>query len=133
MLKALFLLSFLILLNSSDCDSQKQDEKIRSLEADVKQLKAEVVELKQKPKAEPEHHYELRTQGFRTWRFDPTTGETCIQLTSADDWKRKQTKSQSCDCTDSTRQYSELPRETEEQQKFAENYYNFFVKHPCGF
>ena len=133
MLKALFLLSFLILLNGSGCDSQKQDEKIRSLEADVKQLKSEVVELKQKQKAVPEHHYELRSQGFRTWRFDPATGETCLQLTSAADWKLKQTQSSSCDCSDANQYYSHMPTDTEQQQKTAENYYNLLVKPACGY
>lgn len=126
-----FLLSLFILLISSGCDPQKQDERIRALEADVKQLKTEVAELKQKPKAEPEHHYELRKEGFRTWRFDPATGDTCIKLTSADDWKRKETKTQSCDCTDGMHEYLEMPRHTEEEGKNAAAFYEF-VKMYCG-
>jgi len=62
------LLSVLILLNSSDCDSQEQqDDRMRSLEADVKQLRAEVAEVKQS-QAKPEHHFELRNEGFGTFR-----------------------------------------------------------------
>ena len=126
-----FLLSLFILLNSSDCDSQKQDERVRTLEAEVKQLKTEVAELKQKQKAEPEHHYELRKDGFRTWRFDPSTGQTCIQLTSTADWKRKETMYQSCDCSDATQHWIEMPSETEQQQKTAENYFKH-VQRICG-
>jgi len=128
-LKVCFVLSLLVLLDSSDCDTQKQDERLRSLEADVKQLKAEVAELKQK---QPEHHYELRSEGFRTFRFDPATGETCIQLTSTDDWKRKETKSQSCACSDNTDYYMRMPKDNESQETAAQNYYNLAVKPACG-
>src|SRR5713101_3671076 len=103
------LLSVFALLTSTGCDLQKQDDKIRSLEADVKQLKAEVAALKQKPQA-PEHHYELRNQGLRTWRFDPATGDTCIQLTATTDWKSKETKSQSCACSDAMQHWMEMPQ-----------------------
>ena len=121
-----------IVLNSPDCDPQKQDARIRSLEAEVKQLKAEIVELKQKQAAAPEHHYELRSEGFRTFRFDPATGDTCIQLTSAADWKRKETKSQSCACTDASDQYMKMLRGTNVEQKSAQDYFNFYVKSTCG-
>ena len=130
MLKPLFLLSLVILLDSSACDLQKQDERIRSLEADIKQLKAEVAELKVK-KATPEHHYELRNEGFRTFRFDPSTGDTCIKLTTPADWKRKETKSQSCDCIDMRQQYFDMPKNTEEERKSAEIFLPW-MQQACG-
>jgi len=126
-----FLLSLSTLLISSGCDLQKQDERLLSLEAEVKQLKTEVAELKQKPKPEPDHHYELRKDGFRTWRFDPATGDTCIQLTTTDDWKRKETKSQSCGCTDITQQFLDMPRDTEEARKAAIDF-SASVRESCG-
>ena len=129
MAKVLLLLSLFVVLKSPGCDSQKQDEKINALEAEVKQLKADVVELKQKPK---DHHYELRNEGLRTWRFDSASGETCIQLTSEADWKRKETKAQSCACSDQSQSYSEMPDNTEEQRKRADRYYDVFVKTACG-
>jgi hypothetical protein len=49
MLKAAFIVSLFILLDASECDPQKQDARIGLLEADVRQLKAEVAELKEKP------------------------------------------------------------------------------------
>ena len=126
-----FLMSLSILLISSGCDSQKLDERITSLETDVKHLKTEVAELKQKPKVAPEHHYELRQDGFRTWRFDPATGQTCIQLTSTADWKRKEAKAQSCDCPDTTQQYLEMPRDTEAERRAAVDF-SEWVKETCG-
>jgi hypothetical protein len=131
MLKAIFSLSLFILLISPDCDPQKQDERIRSLEADVKHLKMEVAELKQNQKAAPPHHYELRNEGFRTWRFDPATGETCVQLTNPADWKRKETKAQSCDCIDVRQQFIEMPRSTEDERRAATSFLPF-VKVACG-
>lgn len=132
MLKVMFLLSLFILLNSSDCDPQKQDERISSLEADVKQLKAEVIELKQKQEAAPAHHYELRNEGTRTFRFDSATGDTCIELTFTDDWKRKETKSQSCACTDASDRYMTMLNGTDQEQKSAASYFKFIVQPACG-
>ena len=128
MLKAIALLPLFFLL--SGCDTQKQDERISALEAKVKQLNAEVAELKQKPAA-PQHHYELRSEGVRTFRFDPGTGETCVQLTSPGDWKRKETKAQSCDCIDAELRYLALTQQTDQQQKRAELFYER-VKESCG-
>lgn len=64
----------------------------------IQQLKSEIEELKQAKKTE--HHYELRNEGFRTFRFDPATGETCIQLTSTADWKKPETLKQGCEYSD---------------------------------
>jgi hypothetical protein len=127
-LKVCFLLSFFVLLNSSDCDPQKQDQRISSLESDVKQLKDKVAELEQKQTATPEHHYELRNEGFRTFRFDPATGDTCIKLTSEADWKRKETKEQSCACTDASEHYLTMQLGTDA----AQGYFDTIVKPACG-
>jgi hypothetical protein len=132
MLKPCLLLSIFLLLNSPDCDPQKQDQRISSLESEVKQLKDKVAELEQKQAATPEHRYELRSEGFRTFRFDPSTCETCIQLTSDADWKRKETKAQSCDCADTSRLNLALPRSTDQQRQEANDDYNIFVKPACG-
>ncbi len=129
-LKTIVLASLTLL--ATGCNSRKQDEKIRSLESEVTQLKVELAELKEKPKAAPEHHYELRNEGFRTFRFDPTTGETCIQLTTPADWKRKETKSQSCACADGRRDWLDAPKSTDEARTSARGYYDFYVKPTCG-
>jgi hypothetical protein len=129
MYKAMLLFSVLILLDTSDCDPETQNKRITALEAQVKQLKAEVVQLNEKP---PEHHYELRNEGFRTFRFDPSTGDTCIQLTSPTDWKRKETKAQSCDCTDQSEKYLQMPQGTDQERTAASNYYSWIVKPACG-
>src|SRR5262245_51678122 len=125
--KAALLLSFLVLLDSSDCDPQKQSARIGTLENDVKELKHEVADLKEK-QSTPTHHYELRNEGFRTFRFDSSTGETCIQLTTTADWKRKETKGQSCGCVDAVEHWSKMPAQTDAQIQEAQNYLNGLVK-----
>ena len=85
----------------------------------MQQLKKEIAEPKQKPSLD--HHYELRNAGLRTWRFDSATGDTCIQLTSEADWKRKETKEQSWQCADFTAHYNNLPPDTKEQRTAAQN------------
>jgi|SRR5215469_2513656 len=40
--------------------------------------------------------YQMRTEGYRTWRFDTATGRTCILLTQDWDWKKPDTLNQSC-------------------------------------
>lgn len=132
MLRIGFLLSLLLLVNTDDCDPQKQNQRISSLESEVKQLKDKVAELEQKQAAVPEHHYELRSEGSRTFRFDPATGDTCIQLASDADWKRKETKEHSCDCTDAFQRWEGMPTRTDQQQQTAQNYYNILVKPACG-
>jgi len=132
--KVMFLLALFVVVSESGCDQQKQDEqkqdvRISALENDVKQLNADVVELREKQKSE--HHYELRNEGFRTWRFDSATGETCIQLTSEADWKRKETIAQSCQCLDVRSEWLPMPRGTDEQQKSAQGYYEYGVKPAC--
>jgi hypothetical protein len=46
------------------------------------------------------HKYSMFQNGNRTWRLNTVTGDACIALTSNADWKRKETKEQSCACTD---------------------------------
>lgn len=128
MIKATLVLCLLALVG---CDSDKQNQRITSLESNVKQLQTEVAELKQK-KAEPEHHYELRSEGFRTFRFDPATGNTCVKLTTDDDWKRRATKSQSCDCVDNGEQWLAMPKGTDDERLAAKNFYDLVVKSACG-
>jgi hypothetical protein len=132
--KVMILLVLFVALSESGCDQQRQDEqrqdvRISSLEADVKQLKTDAAELKEKQKSE--HHYELRTEGHRTWRFDSATGETCIQLTSQGDWKHKETIAQSCQCLDERSEWLAMPRETDEQRKSAQAEYEYGVKPDC--
>ena len=67
-----------------------QDDKIQEL---TKRVEA----LEQKP---VEHHYELRNEGSRTFRFDPATGNSCISLASKADWKNPDTIRQGCQYQD---------------------------------
>jgi hypothetical protein len=67
-----------------------QDEKIEAL---TKRVEA----IEQRP---PEHHYELRNEGSRTFRFNPATGDSCIKLASKADWKDPETIRQGCQYQD---------------------------------
>jgi hypothetical protein len=67
-----------------------QDEKIQS-------LTERVTALEQKPVV---HHYELRNEGSRSFRFDPDTGDSCISLASPADWKKPETIRQGCQYQD---------------------------------
>lgn len=125
-----FMIVAFAVLGSVGCNSEIE-AKLRSQEAEIKQLKADVAELKSRKPA-TEHHYELRKAGFRTFRFDSATGETCIQLTTPADWKNKNTKSQSCECVDAASHWSDLPLDTEVRRKTADYEYNFRVNPACG-
>lgn len=59
----------------------------------IKELTARIAQIEAKP---VDHHYELRQDGLRTFRFDPTTGDTCIQLTTKHDWKNPATIREGC-------------------------------------
>jgi hypothetical protein len=40
--------------------------------------------------------YQIYKNGFRTWRLDTATGDTCILLTSEEDWKSPKTNASGC-------------------------------------
>ena len=63
----------------------------------IKQLNARIAQLEVKP---VEHNYELHQDGLRTFRFDPATGRSCIQLTTKQDWKLPDTIRQGCEYQD---------------------------------
>lgn len=46
------------------------------------------------------HRYSTFQSGWRAWRMDSVDGKTCILLTSDADWKKAETKKQSCGCED---------------------------------
>lgn len=41
--------------------------------------------------------YQIHREGFRTWRLDTATGQTCLLLTSEADWKKPETTAEACD------------------------------------
>jgi hypothetical protein len=64
------------------------------------ELKKQLAEKEEEIRSVPHHHYSLHQEGFRTFRFDADTGQTCITLTTESDWKNPKVKMQSCDCVD---------------------------------
>ena|SRR5579863_10766799 len=69
----------------------------KAQDKEIEELKKRVTALEQKP---VQHHYELRTEGPRSFRFDPDTGNSCIKLASKPDWKNSDTIRQGCDYQD---------------------------------
>jgi hypothetical protein len=91
-----------LLLSLCECERAGYVEKAKyeSLAQENAELKKQLAEKEEEIKKTPTHHYSLQHVGFRTFRFDADTGETCLQLTTTEDWKRKDAKAQSCDCKD---------------------------------
>lgn len=81
----------------SETDQKQQQQQQQQQQAqEIQELKARIAELEKAP----QHHYELRNEGSRTFRFDPATGESCIQLATKQDWKNPETKRQGCEYQD---------------------------------
>jgi len=89
------------LLVSSGCEDKAAIEKAatqeKAQEEKIAALTKRIEALEQKP---VEHHYELRNEGIRTFRFDPNTGDSCISLTNKTDWKNPDTVRQGCQYQD---------------------------------
>jgi hypothetical protein len=90
----------LVLCLLTACEEYVPKSKYDQLAKTNAELSKQLSELQESAKKTPHHHYSLHREGLRTFRFDADTGETCIQLTTPDDWKRKETKQQSCQCSD---------------------------------
>ena len=88
------LLGFVACQDSAKADGPKPPD---PRDQQIQELKTRLAQLESKPK---EHHYELRQEGLRTFRFNPETGDTCIQLTTPQDWKKADTIRQSCTYVD---------------------------------
>jgi hypothetical protein len=42
------------------------------------------------------NRYQMRTEGYRTWRFDTATGKICLLLTIDSEWKKPDVELQNC-------------------------------------
>ncbi|MGO9575935.1 MAG: hypothetical protein ACLPTQ_16595 [Terriglobales bacterium] len=87
------------------CDQYKvvdtQDANTKLI--DLKTCNCEIVpngELKSlREQAELGKHvnrYQMRNEGFRTWRFDTATGKLCLLLTTDSDWKKPDIAAENC-------------------------------------
>jgi hypothetical protein len=91
---AITLASFLLLVGCADqATMEKTVAKQKAQDEKIQELTKRIEALEQKP---VEHHYELRNEGSRTFRFDPATGDSCISLASKADWKNPDTIRQGC-------------------------------------
>jgi hypothetical protein len=42
------------------------------------------------------NRYQMRNEGYRTWRFDTSTGKVCLLLAPDWDWKKPEVDAQNC-------------------------------------
>ena len=80
-------------------DTQDSNKKLIDLETCNCAVlsKDEIVKLREQ--AELGKHinrYQMRSEGFRTWRFDTATGKICLLLTTDSDWKKAAVDLQNC-------------------------------------
>lgn len=112
------------------CSTGKASPPLESPEAArIRALEARVAALET---VKPAHQYQLSVQGFRTFRFDPATGESCLQFTTVDDWKTQRAKEQSCDCFDRTQEYDAIPNKDRADEDRADRFYRRLVAPACG-
>jgi hypothetical protein len=76
------------------------------LQAQLKDAQTKLDEAQKKLIQYEGHRYSLFNAGFRTFRTDSITGQTCIELASKADWKNKDVQSQSCVCVDYINDYT---------------------------
>jgi len=99
----LVVLSLLSLLTACDqyevVDKKDADTRV----VDLKNCNCEIVpkdELKNlRDQAELGKHvnrYQMRNEGYRTWRFDTATGNLCLLLAPEWDWKKPDVDAQNC-------------------------------------
>jgi hypothetical protein len=95
------------LISSLGCDEYVEKSKYDESQKQTADLKKQLAETSNELKKAQQtiaeyqsHKYQFMNVTGRTWRFDTITGRSCIQLTSEADWKRKDTKGESCDCLD---------------------------------
>lgn len=90
------LLVCLLVLPLGGCDQVVTKAEHEATEKKLAAAETKIAALESQPK----HYYQLREQGMRTFRFDPDTGQTCIQLTSKADWKNPETQRSGCEYRD---------------------------------
>jgi|SRR5882724_292177 len=98
MKRVLVTLIVLVLGAAVGCSSDASSRKVAEQAKEIEILKTQIAALDKQQ--QPRHHYELRQDGLRTFRFDPGTGDICIQLTTTADWKKKETIRQGCEYQD---------------------------------
>jgi hypothetical protein len=101
------ILSLALCACSSETIGYVDKAKFDNSQKEIADLKKQLAEMQDKLAASQKsvadyqaHKYQMFQSGFRTWRLDTATGDSCIALTTEGDWKLKKTKEQSCSCTD---------------------------------
>jgi hypothetical protein len=109
-------------------ESQRELQKTRE---ELEETKKQLQEAQKQINDLSAHKFSTYRDEARTWRFDSTTGGTCILLAPEWDWKNKETKSQSCDCVGLKTVYLKAKREAN-SKKVVMDYFGAIVKDTCG-
>jgi hypothetical protein len=80
-------------------DTHDQDTKLINIKTCNCQIVAKDEFRTLREQAELGRHvnrYQMRNEGYRTWRFDTASGKVCLLLTTDWDWKKPEVASQNC-------------------------------------
>jgi hypothetical protein len=89
-------------LSTVGCDADRlgyvKKEKYITLQKQLEKAEAELKAAQEQVSGcQVLHKYRIYKEGFRTWQLDLVTGQKCILLTTEDDLKKPETKTQVCD------------------------------------
>lgn len=115
-LKSVLVLAIVCWLSSCDSYVEKttydaEEKKVSDLTHQLNDANEKLNKVQQALSECQAHKYQIFHDGLRTWRFDGVRGTSCILLTTKEDWKSKDTKSESCDCQDLYGEDGKLPDE----------------------
>ena len=113
-------------------ESQRELQKTR---AELEETKTQLQETQKQINDLSAHKFSTYTDGRYRWRFDSTTGGTCILLAPESDWKNKEIKSQSCACINARTLYLQAVHEAKDKfgkDKFVLDLVKTMEKDTCG-
>lgn len=118
----------------SSCNRYVEKSKYDESQAELAQTKKQLEEAQKQVNDLSAHKFSTYQGGSRTWRFDSATGDTCILLASDADWKRKETKEQSCNCADNRAEYFKelFAAQPEEDRKLIRENWKPILQDACG-
>lgn len=93
----------LLLMSCDIVDTNNPDSKYINFKTCDCELiaRAEVAKLREQAEiGKNVGRYQMKNEGYRTWRFDTATGRTCVLLAPDWDWKKPDINNQSCEAVD---------------------------------
>jgi hypothetical protein len=128
----------LVLMATTACvrqsEYEKADQQLKAVRTQLDAKSKELEDAKTQIDELSQHKFSVYQNGGRTWRFDASTGRTCLMLASETDWKRKGTKDQSCNCMDTMQLAMQAygTASDADSRKLQTEIWNPVVKDACG-